>query len=62
VPASLQRRRRTFMVRWRRSTEDVAARVLSVRSNCAGVNVGTTVAAPSGPGSSGLTAPLLLTR
>lgn len=50
------------MVRWRRSTEDVAARVLSVRSNCAGVNVGTTVAAPSGPGSSGLTAPLLLTR
>lgn len=49
------------MVRWRRSTEEVAARVLSMRSNCAGVKVGTTVAAPSGPGSNGLTWPLLLT-
>ena len=50
---------RTVMVRCRRSMEEAAARVFMARSNCAGVKVGTTAAAPSGLGSKSVSTPLL---
>lgn len=49
------------MVRCRRSMLEAAARVFMPRSYCAGVNVGTTAAAPSGLGSKSVSTPLLET-
>ena len=52
----------TCMVRARRSCAAEALRVLSARSCCAGANVGTTVAAPSGVGSKSVCVPFFDTR
>ena len=55
-------RARACMVRCRRSMAEAVARVCIARSCCAGEKVGTTAAAPSGVGSSSVTAPLRATR
>ena len=55
-------RQATCIVRARRSCAAEALRVLSARSCCAGANVGTTVAAPSGVGSRSVCVPFFDTR
>ena len=55
-------RQATCTVRARRSCAAEALRVFMARSCCAGAKVGTTVAAPSGLGSSSVCVPFLDTR